>query len=305
MSRQRRSWKPGEGQHVISRFIDRKQQLSSEVDRAAYLQCVEKAHNWWDWRWLSYALMSSHVHDGLLAGNQPFDGFYRSTHIRYAQYVRQKTGSLGSIFAGRPKNYDVKRSCLAKMVAYHHRNPVKAGVVAQAKDSPWTSHRAYLRMEKAPAFLDVEWALNLLDFDDSPGGRRSFDEFVNDFDFDAFHESQQDEDLGRLDEDVALNQRKTELDESQWSVLLAAVAAKTSVPLSTLCFSRQRTAVGARRLAAHIAIGHLGCGLTGTSLRLGQQPNAIANLLGRLKGSALRAANEDAREILKTIRWAG
>ncbi len=38
-----------------------------------------------------------------------------------------------------------------------HRNPVEAGVVTRPRDSTWTSHRIYLRLEPAPPWFDVEW----------------------------------------------------------------------------------------------------------------------------------------------------
>ena len=122
---------------------------------------IDKAQARWDWQPISFAHMSSHLHHGHIAGWMNPDRFFRSVNTRYAiHYHRSSDGStLGPVFAERPKLFVVKPAHAARMVAYHHRNPVEAGVVARAKDSRWTSHRFFLRLDEPPHWLDVERAL--------------------------------------------------------------------------------------------------------------------------------------------------
>jgi hypothetical protein len=50
------------------------------------------------------------------------------------------------------------------LVSYVHCNPVRAGVVAAADESNWTSHRAYLGVARKPPWLDVQLGLDLCGF---------------------------------------------------------------------------------------------------------------------------------------------
>jgi hypothetical protein len=46
-----------------------------------------------------------------------------------------------------------------ELIRYVHNNPVRAGVVDRASESGWSSHRAYLGLEKVPPWLGVEAVL--------------------------------------------------------------------------------------------------------------------------------------------------
>ena len=63
--------------------------------------------------------------------------------------------------------------------AYIHNNPVRAGIVQNAADSTWSSHRAYIGMEPAPEFLHVAKGLALSGNEDSVRGRQRFHEYVS------------------------------------------------------------------------------------------------------------------------------
>ena len=128
-------------------------------DRRAYLELVDLLGDRWDWTCLSYALMSTHVHHGALAGEIPPAAFFLPLHTRFAMKWHRRHGGLGPVFASRPANWEIHPEAIGRLIAYHHRNPVTAGVVDAPADSTWTSHRAYLRLEPAPKWLDVERGL--------------------------------------------------------------------------------------------------------------------------------------------------
>ena len=64
--------------------------------------------------------------------------------------------------------------------ALHSHNPCRAGIVADAVEAAasWTSHRAYLGLEKPPPGLRVDLGLELCGFDMSAESRLGFDEVV-------------------------------------------------------------------------------------------------------------------------------
>jgi len=289
---------------MISRFVDRRFRLEAPGARDAYLAFVDSAQSRWDWRWLSYALMSSHIHDGLIAGNLPPDPFYRSTHTRFAQHYKRTFGTLGPIFAARPKNYEVETRKLARMVAYHHRNPVEAGIVRSPAQSMWTSHRAYLRLDPAPAFLDVEWALSIIGFDDTPGGRRSFDEFVVDFDFDfeRDHDSL-DSNPGTETKLATIAPRKLSTENAE--KLLCMVAQACSVDSLQLRRGRSGQATHARRLATHILVHSFVCTMTDAARVLEQRRTALANLVARTSAKERKQIRVEAEEVTSHLRSLG
>jgi hypothetical protein len=66
---------------------------------------------------------------------------------------------LGPVFADRARDYAIRSSNEAALVAYIHNNPVRAGVVAHARESTWTSHRAYVGLDQVPSWLHVDEGL--------------------------------------------------------------------------------------------------------------------------------------------------
>ncbi len=281
MARWPRLWRPGNGVHFISRFVDRKFCLLDDEDRDAYLTHIRLAHTRWDWRWLSYALMSSHVHHGILAGIQPPDRFFRSVHTRMAIRYHRRYGTLGPVLADRPKSYDVPIERLARMVAYHHRNPVEAGVVKYAKDSTWTSHRAYLRLDPAPVWLDVAWALSVLGFDDTSAGRRHFDQFVQETDLKR---------CGAGGEEPSPSERTAVNvvqgrgmpppgSEVQWQLLISSAAEVMGV--SPVALVRSRSHDAARRIVVWIAHDDFGQSYPQIAHRLGRAASSVHSLITR------------------------
>lgn len=279
MPRQRRTWVPNAGAHTISRFVDRRYYLIDRHDRRLLLDSIERADDRWDWRWLSYAAMSTHLHYGHIAGEVEPDRFFRSAHTRFAlRYHRRETReTLGHVFAARPTTYAIKASLLARLVAYHHRNPVKAGVVERASQSTWTSHRAYLRLDPAPPWLDVEWALDVLGFRDTAAGRRLFDEFVTEVDLDDWQGGPQ---PGPV---VVTGSRG--LEDVDWSRLVALARAVTNLPANESLASRRRKAVKTRQVIAYVATRDLGQTYSAVGTKLGMKTGSVFNLLSRMTGT--------------------
>ncbi len=171
-------------QHVASRFLDREYRFVDDLDRATYIRHVASVAKRGDCALLSYALMSTHVHLGVVAGSAPMARFFHPLHTRFAIAWHARHGGLGPVFASRPSSWHVPAARVARLIAYHHRNPVDAGVVEKPEDSRWTSHRYYLRLEPPPAWLNVERGLELCGFADTRAGRRHFGEFVREIVFD-------------------------------------------------------------------------------------------------------------------------
>ena len=293
MPRHCRSWVEAIGAHIISRFVDREFRLADAEDRAAFMRAIAGAHERWDWLWLSYALMSSHVHYGLIAGARDPSHFFRAAHTRFANYYHDLSDrqTLGPVFADRPKLYPVERSALARLVAYHHRNPVRAGVVTLARDSRWTSHRVYLRLDPEPSWLDPEWALDAIGFVDTASGRRHFDEFVNEC------EPLQVQVADGADESREHSTRPAPM-PLDLTALISVACEVAGVPPGPALRSRSRRAVLARRLVATIAIADLGHSYAAVAHALAVCPGSLHNLMHRSVDTDITGPLAEAR-----ARW--
>lgn len=164
MARGGGSAKPGCVYHLISRFVAREFFIQSAVERETYLSLLGFMIARSDWRCFSYAIMSNHIHLGLVAGDEPLAEWLRPTHTHFAQWINQRRERIGAVFVKGPNFIEVMRHGAPHVINYIHQNPVRAGVVADARDSDWTSHRAYLGLTRKLPWLDVELGLELAGF---------------------------------------------------------------------------------------------------------------------------------------------
>ncbi|MCB9595165.1 MAG: hypothetical protein H6719_20780 [Sandaracinaceae bacterium] len=279
------------GAHTISRFVDRRFCLVDDIDRQSLHRAITLADERWDWIWLSYAEMSSHVHYGHVAGSTNPDRFFRSAHTRFAgsYHGRDDRETLGPVFAQRPTIHPVPTRALPRLVAYHHRNPVEAGVVDRPRDSSWTSHRAYLRLEPPPPWLDVERALDILGFRDNAAGRRRFDEFVTEVDLDAS------EWVSEPAPELALRRESAPVD---WLRLIDLARQVADLPAGESLLSRRRGAVRTRALVALVATRDLNQTYTVVGAQLGILPGSVFNLLHRNAAAVEGLASELRRRLI-------
>jgi hypothetical protein len=178
MPRYRRQIATGSVQHVVSRFVNREPLFDVEGARAQYLHRAGLVLGRSDWHALAYALMSSHVHWAMRAGEQPSAAVVKPLHVGFASWLNAKRGRLGPVFADRHRTLAFETETAAALIAYIHNNPVRAGVVSDPADSNWTSHRAYIGIDPPPPWLDVEYGLHVCGFSATQSGRLAFHEMV-------------------------------------------------------------------------------------------------------------------------------
>lgn len=176
MPRQPRHLQPAMTYHLISRFVDREWFIQAEHEREHYLRLLGRALAESDWRVFSYAIMSNHIHLGLVAGEQPLAQWVRRVHTPFADSMNRTYGRIGVMFVRGPKMRPVPPENVGALIAYHHNNPVRAGLCANASGSDWTSHRAYVGTVPCPSWLHVEEGLARAGFDD----RRAFSAWIDD-----------------------------------------------------------------------------------------------------------------------------
>lgn len=129
--------------HLIWRFVDHSWFFTDNHERLMYLRLLERAVAKSDWRCTAYALMSSHIHLGAIAGREPLEHWAKSVGSPFARWMNRRHGRLGPVIADRPDAHAIASERERYVVAYIHNNPVRAHVVEAARDSTWTSHRVF------------------------------------------------------------------------------------------------------------------------------------------------------------------
>lgn len=253
MPRLPRQNEPGRVYHLIARFVDRDWYIETEREREKYMILLARALTESDWRCLAYAVMSNHIHLCAVCGTQSLDSWIRRVHSPFADWMNRKRDRIGSVFVRGPKDLEVSPSRLGAVLAYIHRNPVRAGVVPTARASTWTSHRAYVGLEQTPRWLHVQEALSRAGFHDAS----AFDDFVYTND-DSTYAAEVESAL----ETPVIRPRRTPAVEP--GAVVAATGDELAISLSRLCSNRRGAAeVFGRRVAAHCAAA---VGLSGVEI---------------------------------------
>ncbi len=136
--------------HIVQRGNNRGACFFAEADYGCYLRWLTLAAKRTCVRIHAYALMTNHVH--LLASPAADGGLARMMQQlgrNYAETINKRYGRTGSLWEARYRASLVdSETYLLEVYRYIDLNPVRAGLVPQAEDYPWSSARAHLGMER-------------------------------------------------------------------------------------------------------------------------------------------------------------
>jgi len=149
--------------HIIQRGNNRQAIFATAADYQTMLDLLAENARKFDVAVHAYVLMSNHFH--LLATPHTADGLpqmMQAVGRRYVRYFNDSQKRSGTLWEGRYKStlIQTERYLLACMV-YIDLNPVRAGLVAQAGDYPWSSYGHYtgLRSDKLITPHPLVWEL--------------------------------------------------------------------------------------------------------------------------------------------------
>ena len=147
MPRRPRLHLPGGYYHVILRGNGRQAIFFDSKDRDQWQAFLQKALARYRHRLHAYCWMTNHVHMAIQAGVEPLADFMRVLASRYAKYFNRKCQRAGHLFERRYRAILVQRDeYLIELLRYIHLNPVRADIVSEPSEYPWSSHNAYLRL---------------------------------------------------------------------------------------------------------------------------------------------------------------
>ena len=143
--------------HVTSRGDRREDIYLNQADREAWLDLLGEVCGRFNWVCHSWCQMTNHYHlvvetvEGNLAqGMRQLNGVY-------TQMVNRSHGRVGHVFQGRYKAILVEKDAyLLELARYVVLNPVRAGMVSDTGDWPWSSYATMTGTQEGPAWLQTD-----------------------------------------------------------------------------------------------------------------------------------------------------
>jgi len=135
---------PGVSQHLIQRGNDRQPCFFADIDRVRYLQDLRELARTHDCQVHAYVLMTNHVHLLLSPARvRVVSALMQSLGRRYVRYFNDRYQRTGTLWEGRYRSCLVdSEDYLLRCYRYIELNPVRAGMVVDPADYPWSSHGA-------------------------------------------------------------------------------------------------------------------------------------------------------------------
>lgn len=145
MPRPRRLHVPGGIYHVILRGNHRQPIFFGDADMLRLEVYVAEATALTGTRVHAYCWMPNHIHLAMQPADTPLSAAMLRIASRYARYVQRRVPTTGHLFERRYRAILVDDArYLLELLRYIHLNPVRAGLVDDPTEYPWSGHRTYL-----------------------------------------------------------------------------------------------------------------------------------------------------------------
>ena len=144
MARKPRFYIPGVPAHVMQRGHNRDPVFFEEADYLEYLKLFKKVADQCECQIHAYVLMTNHVHFLLTpARSNSISLLFQNLGREYVSYVNKTYQRSGTLWGGRHKGCILDSSSyFLRCMQYIELNPVRAGMVSDPGDYPWSSFKA-------------------------------------------------------------------------------------------------------------------------------------------------------------------
>jgi putative transposase len=151
---------PGLPHHIVQRGNRCQKVFFSDEDYKTYLDYLKiytKPAGIDIW---AYCLMGNHVHViGVPKEQESLALGFSEIHRRYTRLINFRQGWRGYLWEGRFKSYPLSQKHLFAAMRYIETNPVRAGIVKNAWEYPWSSARAHV-FKRADPLLDDNFIIS-------------------------------------------------------------------------------------------------------------------------------------------------
>jgi len=145
MPRQPRALEDNAYYHIFTRGNDRKKIFRGAGDYRFFLSLAAEELRNHPLYIYHYVLMGNHIHFLVqVIRKEELPTFVKILLQRYAHYFRKRYRHTGFLFQNRYKSIPIeKESYLLECGRYIERNPLRAGLVKDPLDYPWSSYAFY------------------------------------------------------------------------------------------------------------------------------------------------------------------
>ena len=163
MPRMSRLIVPGFPHHVTQRGVRSMDIFPDDDARLAYLQFLSEEAGRSGVQFLSWCLMTNHVHFIAIPNDSSsLARAFGEAHRRYTRMRNFQEGVRGYLFQGRFGSCVLDEKHLVAAARYVERNPVKAGMVSHPGDYQWSSARFHLGITETDMMIADRTMLGLV-----------------------------------------------------------------------------------------------------------------------------------------------
>lgn len=145
MPRKPRIWYPGATYHIMCRGNHRHDIFRDEEDREYYLSTLKHVQKLYPYFLHSYCLMTNHVHLHMETTTHNIAEIMKRMNMLYTIYFNKKYHFVGHLFQGRYRSELIETDTYQLEISkYIHLNPVRAHMVENPWEYPWSSYPVYM-----------------------------------------------------------------------------------------------------------------------------------------------------------------
>ncbi len=143
--------------HIINRGVEQRVVFKANEDYNFFLEQLAILAKSFHITIHNYCLMNNHYHLLIETRGENLSKFMRQLNGIYAIYFNKKYKRSGHLWQGRFKSwYIIDEAYLYTLILYIEQNPLKAKIVKDITDYPYSSCHYFLE-ENIPAFLKDSW----------------------------------------------------------------------------------------------------------------------------------------------------
>ncbi len=119
--------------------------FTDDADRVRMCLMLQKASEEYLFKIHAFCFMSNHIHLVLEPTTIPLSQGVHAFAGRYAQYFNRRHNRKGHLFQDRYRSIITEDGTyLMRLTRYIHLNPVRASIISDPLDYPWSSYRVYM-----------------------------------------------------------------------------------------------------------------------------------------------------------------
>jgi REP element-mobilizing transposase RayT len=144
--------------HIVNRGVERRNIFLERDDFDMFEELLCKFTQAFQINLHNFCLMDNHYHLLIEITQENLSKFMRQLNMNYAIYFNKKYKRTGHLWQGRYKSwYVTDEPYLYTLIRYIEQNPLKAGIVKDLQEYPFSSYGYFLKPQQMPKCLQESW----------------------------------------------------------------------------------------------------------------------------------------------------